>query len=66
MHKGEGTGRWDEDKAEGVGRGSAYKGEGERRQAGRGVRLAEAPDFSTVVPNTGSACSTPKPLQPAR
>ena len=26
-----------------------------------GPRLAEALDFSTVVPHTGSACSTPKP-----
>ena len=36
------------------------------RTRARGVRLAEAPDFSTVVPHTGSACSTPKLLQPAR
>ena len=39
MYKGKGTGRWDEDEAEGVGRGSAYEGEGERCQAGRGPRL---------------------------
>ena len=51
----------------GEGRGDMYKYEGEGRQDRHYYLLAdprviEAPDFSTVVPHTGSDRSTPKHL----
>ena len=65
MYKDEGAGRQGENEAEGAGRGGTYEGEGAGRQGGyyyllADPRLAEAHDFSTLVPLTGSARSTPK------
>ena len=65
MYKDEGAGRQGESEAEGAGRGGAYEGEGRQDRHYYLLaypRLAEAHDFSTVVPHTGSARSSPKPL----